>query len=218
MLRRTSWAQALSDEDFARARDGTVERQVPTGSYVCQKGEPVDHWHGVIDGLVKMSSDWATGKTASFTGIAPGGWFGEGSMLKIEPRRYDVVALRDSRIACMRRESFHWLLDNSIAFNRFVINQINERLGLFIGMLESERLLDVDARVARTLAALFHPLLQPDIKSRIAISQEEIGYLAGISRQRVNKALRLLEKDGFLTTQYGCITVLDLDGLRRFGG
>ncbi len=218
MLRRTSWAEALSGEDFARARDGIMERLVPDGGYVCRKGEPVDHWHGVIEGLVKMSSDWATGKTASFTGIAAGGWFGEGSMLKTEPRRYDVIALRDSRIACMRRETFHWLLDNSIAFNRFIINQLNERLGLFIGLLESERLLDMDARVARTMAALFHPVLQPGMESRIAISQEEIGYLAGISRQRVNRALRLLEDAGFLTTEYGGITVLDLDGLRRFGG
>jgi CRP-like cAMP-binding protein len=217
MLRRTSWASSLCAADFARALEGTSECQVPSGGYVCSKGEPVDHWHGVIEGLVKMSSDWATGKTASFTGIAAGGWFGEGSMLKTEARRYDVVALRNSRLACMRRETFHWLLDNSIAFNRFVINQINERLSLFIGLLESERLLDMDARVARTLAALFHPVLQPGMESRIAISQEEIGYLAGISRQRVNRALRTLEDAGFLATQYGGITVLDLQGLRRFG-
>jgi CRP-like cAMP-binding protein len=218
MLRRTSWGQALSTEDFGRAREGTTERLVPTGSYVCLKGEPVDHWHGVIEGLAKMSSDWATGKTASFTGIAAGGWFGEGSMLKDEPRRYDVVALRDTRVACMRRETFHWLLDHSIGFNRFIINQLNERLGLFIGLLESERLLDVDARVARTVAALFHPVLQPGMESRIAISQEEIGYLAGVSRQRVNRALHTLQDAGFLTTEYGGITVIDLEGLRRFGG
>jgi CRP-like cAMP-binding protein len=207
MLRRTSWAQALSAEDFARARDGTIERLVPAGGFVCSKGEPVDHWHGVIEGLVKMSSDWATGKTASFT-----------SMLKDEARRYDVAALRDTRVACMRRETFLWLLDHSIPFNRFIINQINERLGLFIGLLESERLLDVDARVARTMAALFHPVLQPGIESRIAISQEEVGRLAGVSRQRVNRSLQLLEDAGFLTNEYGRITVHDLEGLRRFGG
>ena len=217
MLRRTSWAQALSTEDFARARDGTSERLITTGGYICSKGEPVDHWYGVIDGLAKMSSDWVTGKTASFTGIAAGGWFGEGSMLKSEPRRYDVIALRETRVACMRSETFHWLLDNSIAFNRFIITQINERLGLFIGLLESERLLDVDARVARTMAALFHPVLHPGMESRIAISQEEIGYLAGVSRQRVNSALRSLEEAGFLTNEYGRITVHDLDGLRRYG-
>lgn len=218
MLHRTSWAQSLSAGDFARARQGTTERHVPSGGYICSKGDPVDHWYGVIEGLAKMSSDWVTGKTASFTGIAAGGWFGEGSMLKDETRRYDVVALRDTRVACMRHETFHWLLDNSIGFNRFIINQINERLGLFIGLLESERLLDVDARVARTVAALFHPVLQPETESRVAISQEEIGYLAGVSRQRVNKALKALEEAGFLSTEYGGVTVIDLEGLRRFGG
>jgi CRP/FNR family cyclic AMP-dependent transcriptional regulator len=218
MLRRTSWAQSLSAADFARAREGTVERFIPTAGFVCRKGEPVEHWFGIIDGLAKMSSDWASGKTASYTGIAAGGWFGEGSMLKAEPRRYDVVALRDSRIACMKRETFHWLLDHNIPFNRFVINQINERLGLFIGLLESERLADIDARVARAIAALFHPVLQPGIESRIAISQAEIGYLAGVSRQRVNRTLRTLERAGFLIAEYGGIRVLDLDGLRRFAG
>jgi len=218
MLRRTSWAQSLSAEDFARARDGTVERCVSTAGFVCRKGEPVDHWFGVVEGLAKMSSDWASGKTASYTGIAAGGWFGEGSMLKSEPRRYDVVALRDTRVACMKRETFHWLLDHSIPFNRFIINQINERLGLFIGLLESERLADIDARVARAIAALFHPVLQPGIESRIAISQGEIGYLAGVSRQRVNRTLRTLEQAGFLIAEYGGVRVLDLDGLRRFAG
>ncbi len=175
MLRRTNWAPQLPPEDFERACEGTCERLVAADGFVCRKGEPVDHWFGVIEGLAKMSSDWASGKTASYTGIAAGGWFGEGSMLKTEPRRYDVIALRDTRVACMKRETFHWLLDHSIPFNRFIINQINERLGLFIGLLESERLADVDARVARAIGALFHPVLQPGIEARIAISQEEIG-------------------------------------------
>ena len=118
----------------------------------------------------------------------------------------------------MKRETFHWLLDHSIPFNRFVINQINERLGLFIGLLESERLADIDARVARAIAALFHPVLQPGIESRIAISQGEIGFLAGVSRQRVNRTLRTLEQAGFLITEYGSIRVLDLGGLRHFAG
>jgi DNA-binding GntR family transcriptional regulator len=65
---------------------------------------------------------------------------------------------------------------------------------------------------------LFHPVLQPGIESRIAISQGEIGYLAGVSRQRVNRTLRTLEQGGFLIAEYGGIRVLDLEGLRRFAG
>ena len=72
--------------------------------------------------------------------------------------------------------------------------------------------------MARNLAALFHPVLQPGIESRIAISQEEIGLLAGVSRQRVNRTMQTLEKSGFLVAKYGGVTVLDINGLRRFGG
>jgi CRP/FNR family cyclic AMP-dependent transcriptional regulator len=218
MLRGSRWAAELSNEEFEIAQAGVTERLLVAGDFICRKGESVDFWYGVVEGLVKMSSDWVTGKTATLTGIPPGGWFGEGSMLKAEPRRFDVIALRDSRIACMRRSTFEWLVQNSIGFNRFLVGQLNERLGLFIGLLESERLLDVDARVARSIAALFHPVLHPGIGTHLAISQEEIGYLAGVSRQRVNRSLKSLEDAGFLTVEYGGITVIDLDGLRRFGG
>lgn len=218
MLRDARWVGELTEKEFAIAVGGICERHVAAGQFVCRKGEAVDYWYGVVEGLVKLSSDWVTGKTATLAGVPPGGWFGEGSMLKAEPRRFDVVALRDSRIACMRRSTFEWLVQNSIGFNRFLVTQLNERLGLFIGMLESERLLDVDARVARSISALFHPVLHPGHSDHLAVSQEEIGHLAGVSRQRVNRSLRAIEDAGFITVEYGGITILDLDGLRRFGG
>jgi len=217
LLRSSQWAQGLSEAQMARAVAGTIERQIPAGGFVCMKGEPVDHWMGVIDGLVKMASHWSTGKTTSLAGIPAGGWFGEGSLLKDEPRRYDVVALRDSRIAYLHRNTFHWLQDHSIPFNRFLVTHINERLGQFIGMMENERLLDTDARIARCLAGLFNPILGPGARRQVEISQEELGYLAGISRQRVNQALRLLEARGLLRIEYGRINVLDVAGLAGFG-
>lgn len=184
---------------------------------MCLKGDPAEHWIGVVDGLVKIASHWVTGKTVTFTGVPPGGWLGEGSMLKREPRKYDVIALRDSRIAYMNRAAFQWLLDNSIPFNRFLLNHLNERLGQFIGMVEHERLLETEARVARCLASLFNPVLYPGTNRQLQISQEELGYLAGVSRQRANQALKVLEEAGLLRIEYGGINVLDLDGLRTFG-
>ena len=77
-------------------------------------------------------------------------------------------------------------------------------------------MLDIDTRVARCLAALFNPYLNPGIGPQLQISQEEIGYLSGTSRQRANQALQVLEKEGVLKLDYGGITILDLDGLRRF--
>jgi CRP/FNR family transcriptional regulator, cyclic AMP receptor protein len=218
MLRASSWTRSLAPAELERVARETLVRDLPVGVPVCRKGEPVEHWIGLIDGLVKMTSVSPEGKTMTFTGVTSGGWFGEGSLLRDKHRRYDVVTLRDSRVAYMPSATFHWLLDSNIGFNRFLLIQLNERLAQFIAMVEHERLLEPDARVARSLAGLFNPLLYPDQATDLQLSQEELGYLCGVSRQRVNQALQRLEKAGLLKVDYGRIRIVDLEGLRSFTG
>lgn len=216
MLAASMWSKSLTAEQMQRVESEMIERCVPAGGFVCRRGEEVEHWIGVIDGLVKMASLSAEGKPITFTGVPSGGWFGEGSLLKDEPRRYDIIALRDSQIAYMPRATFMWLLDSSIEFNRFLLVQLNERLGQFIAMVEHDRLLGPDARVARCLATMFNPYLYPGNGPLLQISQEELSYLAGLSRQRVNQSLKQLENAKLLRIEYGGITVLDLEGLKQF--
>jgi CRP/FNR family transcriptional regulator, cyclic AMP receptor protein len=216
LLDASLWTKSLSAEQRARVEAETTVRDAPAGSFICRKGDPVENWIGIVHGLVKMTSASPEGKTTTFLGVAGGGWFGEGSLLKDQTRKYDIVALRATRLAMMPRTTFGWLLDTDIAFNRFLLLQLNERLAQFIAMVENQRLLEPDARVARSLAGLFNPVLYPAMAADVQISQEEIGYLSGVSRQRVNQALRVLEGAGLLKVEYGGLRILDLDGLRRF--
>lgn len=180
------------------------------------RNERAEHWIGVIDGLVKVGTVSAEGKAVTFIGVPAGGWFGEGSLLKQEVRRYEAVALRDCRIAYMPRATFDSLLDESVAFNRHLLNQLNERLSQLISTVEFGRLLGPDARVARCIAQMFNPLLYPRPDLRLSISQTELGYLTGLSRQRVNQALQMLDKAGLLRAEYGSLTVISVQGLRDF--
>jgi len=217
MLALSSWTRELPEEQLNRVRTAIAVREFEAGDCIFRKGDPASAWIGVIDGLVKIHSLSPAGKSVTFAGIPAGGWFAEGSVLKGQLFKYDIEALRDSRIALMPEATFRWLLDTSIPFNRFLLKQLNERLGQFIGMVEHDRLLEPNARVARALVALFNPHLYPDTQRNIQISQEELGYLAGASRQRVNGALQVLAGAGLVKVDYGLITVLDLDGLQRYG-
>ena len=217
MLALSSWTRELPVEQLSRVRSAIAVREFDAGSTVCRKGDPASAWLGVIDGLVKIHSLSPAGKSVTFAGIPAGGWFAEGSVLKGQPFKYDIVALRDSRIALMPEATFRWLLDTSIPFNRFLLKQLNERLGQFIGMVEHARLLEPNARVARALVALFNPHLYPVTEAHIQISQEELGFLAGASRQRVNRALQVLGGAGLVKVDYGLIPVLDLNGLQCYG-
>src|SRR5436190_16579546 len=138
MLKASPWTRSLAPAELARVERETLVRDLPVGVPVCRKGEPVEHWIGLVDGLVKMTSVSPEGKTTTFTGVTSGGWFGEGSLLKDRTRKYDVVTLRESRVAYMPRATFQRLLDTDIGFNRFLLMQLNERLGQFIALVENE--------------------------------------------------------------------------------
>ena len=215
-VRAANWARLLDADQLARVEADTFEAFVPKGGFVCRKGEPVEHWTGVISGMVKMNNFSASGKAMTFIGVPPGSWFGEGSLLKNEIRKYHTMALRDTRVARLPAATFHWLLDTSLPFTRFLLMQLNERLGQFIGMVENDRLQDLNPRVARCLASMFNSHLYPGVDTLVQLSQEEIGLLSGSSRQRANQALQVLEKKGLLRLDYGGIRILDLDGLRRY--
>jgi CRP-like cAMP-binding protein len=95
------------------------------------------------------------------------------------------------------------------------MNQLNERLGQFIAAREIDRINNPDVRVARSLASLFNPVLYPGVGEVLRITQQELAYLVGLSRQRVNVALRTLEAQGSIRIEYGGLRVLNLDALRQ---
>ena len=208
------WLHVIDGDQYEQVVPEIKVGDALPGDLVCRTGRPVTYWFGVVDGLLKMSSDGADGQTMTFTGIPPGGWFGEGTALKREPYRYNIQALRKSTVAGLPVDTFHWLLDHSIGFNRFVMNQINERLGQFIAALEIDRMNNPDARVARSLAALFNPVLYPGVGEMLRITQQELAYLVGLSRQRVNEALSALQTRGLIRIEYGGVRVLSLEALR----
>ena len=210
------WAAELTEEEVDRARRGISEKAFAKGAYICHKGDRFDAWTGVVAGLVRMGSVSQKGKAITLAGIRAGVWFGEGSILKDEPRKYDLVAIRDTRLALLNKATFLWLFENSTAFNRFLVRQFNERMGQFIATIEYDRILGPRARVARNLSWLFNPVLYPGTAGYIEINQEELGLLAGVSRPVANKSLQELEAEGLIKVGHEKITVLNLKALASY--
>jgi CRP-like cAMP-binding protein len=217
-LSTVPWFAALDDVERRRVISETLLKTVPAGAWLAREGDPPDFWYGVIEGLLKLCWNEPDGRSLTFTGVCAGSWFGEGTVFKREPRRYDVVALRETRVACMPSAVFSRLLQKSFEFNHFIIELLNERCGQFIGRFSAQAMLNVDAQVAHALAGLFHPRLYPRMDAHLRISQEEVAHLSGISRPRCNEALRRLKEAGLVGTEYGGITIIDLQGLQHFQG
>lgn len=212
-----AWFRALAPADQARVLAHSRAERHDAGSVIAQRLAPSEYWIGVHRGLLKLAIFNASGRGCTFSGVPSGGWFGEGSVIKREPRKYEVVAIQRSTVLLVPADTFHALLDSSLPFTRFVIHQLNNRMGEFIASIQNSRLLDVDARVAQALAQLFNPDLYPDTGRSLAISQEELGMLVGVSRQRINQALQQLERRGVLRLAYNQIDVVDPAALARVG-
>lgn len=211
-----SWSAELTESQIAQVHRDAHVRSYPAGATVCMRGSPALHWMGVMQGMLKVDTVSLGGKSTTFAGLPSGAWFGEGAVFKGEPRPYAVAALRDSTVVFLPRATFQWLIDESRPFSRWVIGQLNARLGHYVALIETLRFHESTARVAYCLSELFNPQLFPATDRQLAISQEEIARLSGLSRQKTNGALRDLGQAGLLRMRYGVIEVMDLQGLQAF--
>jgi CRP/FNR family transcriptional regulator, cyclic AMP receptor protein len=214
-MARVPWWPSLAADERERAGADMQVADAEPGELLCRVGRPATLWLGVVDGLLKMSNDSAQGPPITFTGVPSGAWFGEGTLLKRESYRYNIEALRRSTVAGLPVATFEWLLGRSLPFNRYLMNQLNERLSQFIAAREIDRMTDPDTKVARSLGALFHPVLYPGVGELLRITQQELGYLVGLSRQRVNEALTRLQSLGWIRVEYGGVRVLDRAALQQ---
>jgi CRP/FNR family transcriptional regulator, cyclic AMP receptor protein len=216
LLLATDWVQMLPSALRNRVISDCHDKTYGAREVVAHKGEPATSWIGVVDGLLKVSTVTSSGRSMMFTAVPAGSWVGEGSVIKREPRRYDLFALRATRVIHVPRPTFMWLLETSVDFSRYIIDHLNERTGQFLGMLEVSRITDPARRIAGAVCNLFNPVLYRNAGHALNISQEELGELAGLSRSTTNVALTKLKTAHLINTEYGGIMVLDINRLQGF--
>ena len=112
-----------------RLREEVFAEQADKGAVMMPAGSAVQGWHAVLSGLVMLQSPTSQGRSSAFIGVPDGEWFGEGSAMKPEPRRYHVVALRPTTLLCLPLPLFATLRETSLAFNQFLVLHLNMRLG-----------------------------------------------------------------------------------------
>lgn len=210
-LQKQPWFKHLSEEIQTRLEDRVFTLAGCKGDVLLQAGGEVKGWYAVLSGLVKLQSSSSLGRVSAFLGVPDGEWFGEGSALKTEPRRYDVIALRDTQLLCLPRAEFDALLANCLPFNHFLVAHLNRRLGQAMTIIEAGRLRSPEQRVALYLSRVFW-----QGRRRLVLSQEELGHLAGLSRQTVNRALKSMEQLGLVSLEFGRVVLLDEQGLAAY--
>jgi CRP/FNR family transcriptional regulator, cyclic AMP receptor protein len=205
------WFASVPAAMQERLRAEVQAVQGEKGDVMLPAGSAVNGWYAVLSGLVMLQSPTSHRRSSAFIGVPDGDWFGEGSALKPEARRYNVVALRPTTLLCLPLPLFATLRESSMAFNQFLVLHLNMRLGQAMTIIEAGRTQSPEHRVALYLSRLFWPSTR-----RLNLTQDELGQLVGLSRQTVNKVLRALEVIGIVSLDFGRVAIVDDEALNAY--
>jgi CRP/FNR family cyclic AMP-dependent transcriptional regulator len=76
-LEETRWMRLLPQGVRERVLVEAYETLHTEGEFVARKGEPANSWIGVVEGLIKASGSFRSGKSLIFSSVPAGSWIGE---------------------------------------------------------------------------------------------------------------------------------------------
>ncbi len=187
-------------------------RTLANGDSLFLKGSAPDALFGVVRGALRVSVVAANGREAVIAMLEAGHWFGEVSLLVGQERVYDSFATEATDVAVVSASDFHQLIaqhaDVHMAFTKLVCQRLRQALVWIddvilmpLAVRLAHRLLTIDARVAEAGADRGVQVL--------GVSQEDLAFMLGVSRQSVNRQLKLWEEQGVLRVDYRRIVLLD---------
>ena len=201
LLRQVSIFAGLPPETVADLAKRVWQKTVDAGSVIVSHEEAGDALFVIASGKVKVVLYGETGREIILSILRAGDFFGEMSIIDRQPRSANVVAIEDSELLCLDRDAFHAHLSQHPTTSLAVLAEMSKRLRHADEVIGNLALLDVYARVARTVRDLAQKQGEPVdggllIKERP--TQQEIAGLIGTSRETVSRALSDFARRGLL--------------------
>lgn len=184
-------------------------RMLAPGDSLFLKGSMPDALFGVVQGTLRVSVTAQNGREAVIAVLQPGHWFGEVSLLVGQERVYDTFATEPTEMAVVSAPDFHRLIASSFEIHMAFTRLIGLRLRQALRWIDDAILSPLPARLAHRLLMLADPAgTEGQGPVGIAVSQEDLAMMLGVSRQSVNRQLKLWEDAGLLRLEYKRIVLL----------
>lgn len=203
--------EALPEAVRQQLRDRAPVRTLADGQLIHQRGSAPDGFCLIEAGTVSVGQFLANGEFRSVALLGPGDSYGELAILSGRPRIVDSLARGPAQVRIIGGALFERVLADHPAAMRALLGalaaQLQETLDLLAGIRNGTSV----ARAAGILGNLAGGGHRP---RTVAITQQEIADLLGVTRATANAALRDLEQAGLIRRSYGAITVFEPARLR----
>lgn len=193
------------------AKHTTLKR----GTTIVSKGDPGNSLIVVISGTIKISVSSPDGRSAILNLIGPGEIFGEVAVLDGKARTADATANSNCEIYVIDRRDFIPFVRSQPALAMKFIELLCTRLRWTSDQVEEVILQNLPGRLASALLRLTEKHKLAPAGRTIAITQQEISEMVGMTRESINKQLRAWAARNWVRLEHGAIVVLDVASLRE---
>ena len=200
---------AALDQLCRYAKLSTLKR----GATIFSKGDPGISLYAVISGTVKMSVSSPDGRSAIFNLIGAGDTFGEVALLDGLARTADATANTNCEVFVIDRRDFLPFVRSQPALAMKFIELLCARLRWTSDQVEQVILQDLPGRLASALIRLTEKRQLAPGDRTIAITQQEISEMVGMTRESINKQLRIWAARNWVRLEHGAIVVLNAQPL-----
>lgn len=208
----------LSEDEIERLVTYSRVEHYPAGERIFDKDSLGSCMMLVLHGSVRTSSISIDGKEIVFRIMEPGEFVGEIAALDGGNRSADAFAMADCELLVLQRRDFIPLLEKHSDICLMLIKILCERSRKTSEQVEDLLFRHAEARIAKALLQLSERFGQPDANGRdreLHLSQTELGNVIGITRESVNKQLKLWQRAGFIDLAKESIVIRDATALQQ---
>ena len=214
VLRKHPIFSDLDPEAFDQLCRYAKHTTLKRGTTIVSKGDPGNSLIAVISGTVKISVTSADGRSAILNLIGPGEIFGEVAVLDGQARTADATANTNCEIYVIDRRDFIPFVRSQPALAMKFIELLCTRLRWTSDQVEEVILQNLPGRLASALLRLTEKHKLAPAGRTIAVTQQEISEMVGMTRESINKQLRAWADRKWVRLEHGAIVVLDAGSLQ----
>lgn len=217
LLQSSRFFNRFSQEVLDALAPRLTECRFEAGRIICLKGDVSDCLYFIDTGEVEVSISSVEGKVIVLGSLSSGDVVGEIGLLDGQGRTANIIAISDVILYRLDRDDFDALLTRfGTAEFLALTSYICALFRRVTNNLEEATFHDASIRIAFKIQELLkHSEDKNDTRAFIKISQENLGRMAGLSREATNKALSRLEEIGLIARGYRGFEVPDIKKFRE---
>ena len=201
----------LNAGDLQAVEQSAVRKTYQPEQVVLMEGERVGGLFVVESGWLKAVKLSAAGREQVLNFLGPGDGFNGVAVFTEAPNPASVVALEESLVWSLSRDTMQQLLETHPGLARGVIRDLAGRIQHLVGLVEDLSLRCIQSRLARTL---LDGIVNNEIPRRKWATQNEMAARLGTVPDVLNRALRKLVEEGLISVARHQIRIIDPEGLR----